>query len=83
VFATPFNASRQDNISVLDVRVEKTVPVGPAKVRLFGDIYNLTNQYAAETINVLTGLSSGVSTFQTPTAILGPRTARIGFRFIW
>ena len=83
VFATPFNANRQDNISVLDVRVEKTVPVGPAKVRLFGDIYNLTNQYAAETINVLTGLSSGVSTFQTPTAILGPRTARIGFRFIW
>ena len=30
-----------------------------------------------------TGLSAGVSTFQTPTAILGPRTGRIGFRFVW
>jgi hypothetical protein len=83
VFATPYNAYRQDNISVLDLRVEKTVPLGATRIRLFGDIYNLTNQYAAETINVLTGLSSGVPTFQTPTAILGPRTARVGFRFIW
>jgi len=83
VFVSDFNAFRQDNISVLDVRAEKTVDVKIAKVRLFGDIYNLTNQYAAETINVLSGLSSGVPTFQTPTAILGPRTARLGFRFIW
>ena len=83
VFVTDFNAFRQDNISVLDVRVEKTVDLKLAKVRLFGDVYNLTNQYAAETINVLSGLSSGVPTFQTPTAILGPRTARLGFRFIW
>jgi hypothetical protein len=63
--------------------VEKTVNIARTKVRLFGDIYNLTNQYAAETINPGTGLSSGVSTFQTPTAILGPRTGRVGFRFIW
>ena len=82
-YLSPFNANRQDNISVLDLRVEKTVPLGPTKLRLFGDIYNITNQYAAETINVSTGLSSGVPTFQTPTAILGPRTGRIGFRFVW
>ena len=84
VFATDYNAFRQDNISVLDARVEKTLNLfGTAKVRLFGDLYNITNQYAAETINSLTGLASGVPTFQTPTAILGPRTGRIGFRFIW
>jgi hypothetical protein len=84
IYTTPFNAFRQDNIAVLDLRIEKTVNLGSlAKVRVFGDVYNLTNQYAAETINVGTGISSGVPTFQTPTAILGPRTGRIGFRFMW
>jgi hypothetical protein len=83
VYVSPYNAFRQDDISVIDVRIEKTIPIRATKVRLFGDIYNITNKYAAETINAGTGFSSGVSTFQTPTAILGPRTARVGFRFIW
>ena len=48
------------------------------KVRLFLDGFNLTNTYAAETINTSAG-----ATFQQPTAILGPRTGRVGFRFIW
>jgi hypothetical protein len=79
IFATPYNAYRQDNISVIDLRVEKTVKLGDvAKVRLFLDGFNLTNQYAAETINTRAGAN-----FQQPTAILGPRTGRIGFRFIW
>jgi hypothetical protein len=70
---------RQDNISVVDLRIEKTVTLGNiAKIRLFGDLYNITNKYAAETITQSTG-----SAFQTPTAILGPRTARVGFRFVW
>ena len=47
-------------------------------VRLFLDGFNLTNKYAAETISYATG-----SAFQSPTAILGPRTARIGARLIW
>jgi len=78
VFATPYNAYRQDNINVVDLRVEKTVPLGPAKVRLFLDGFNLTNAYAAETINTRAGAN-----FQQPTAILAPRTARVGFRLIW
>jgi hypothetical protein len=79
VFATPFNAYRQDNISVIDLRGEKTVGLkGTVKVRLFVDGFNLLNKYAAETISVTTG-----SAFQQPTAILGPRTGRIGFRFMW
>jgi hypothetical protein len=83
VYLTPFNAFRQDNISVLDVRAEKTFPISATKVRVFFDLYNILNTYAAETINVGTGATNGVSNFQTPTAILGPRTGRIGFRFIW
>jgi hypothetical protein len=70
---------RQDNISVVDLRIEKTVKLGDtANVRLFGDIYNMANFYAAETITQSTGRA-----FQNPTAILGPRTGRVGFRFIW
>jgi hypothetical protein len=79
VYVSDYNAYRQDNISVIDVRVEKSVNLGSqAKVRLFLDGFNLTNKYAAETISYATG-----SAFQAPTAILGPRTARIGLRFIW
>jgi hypothetical protein len=79
VFLTPYNQYRMDNISVLDLRGEKTVNL-PAnlKLRLFIDGYNLTNAYAGETISFTAGTS-----FQQPTAILGPRTGRIGFRFIW
>jgi hypothetical protein len=79
VFATPFNAYRQDNLSVFDLRVEKTLPLfAQTKIRLFLDGYNLFNKYAAEQISYTTG-----SGFQSPTSILGPRTARVGFRFLW
>jgi hypothetical protein len=79
VYATPYGANTQDNLSVLDVRVEKTVNFKSlAKVRLFLDVFNIANAYAGETIVQATG-----ATYLQPTAILGPRTARIGFRFIW
>jgi hypothetical protein len=78
VYATPYNAYRQDNISVFDLRGEKVLTLGATKVRLFVDGFNLFNSYAAETISATTGVN-----FQRPTAILGPRTGRIGFRFIW
>ena len=76
---TNYNAYAQDNISVFDLRVEKTLSFNAAvRARLFLDIFNIANAYAAETISFSTGAA-----FQQPTAILGPRTARIGFRFIW
>jgi hypothetical protein len=79
VYAEPYNSRRQDNITVLDVRAEKIVPLrGTMKVRLFLDVFNLTNEIAAETISVATGKS-----FLNPTALLAPRVARAGFRFMW
>ena len=79
VYATPYNANTQDNLSVIDVRVEKTVNLGnAAKVRLFLDGFNLANAYAGETIVQATG-----TTYLQPTAIIAPRTGRIGFRFMW
>jgi hypothetical protein len=79
VYATQYNANAQDNINVFDVRVEKTVNLGNvAKLRVFLDGFNLTNNYAGETIVQATG-----ATYLQPTAILAPRTARVGFRLIW
>jgi hypothetical protein len=79
VYADAYGDNKQDNISVLDIRVEKTVNLGSAaKVRLFLDGFNMLNSYAAETLTVSTG-----NLYLQPTAILGPRTGRIGVRFIW
>ena len=78
IFATPYNAFRQDNISIVDLRIEKQFTLGPTRLRAFLDGFNLANKYAAETINT----SAGVN-FQQPTAILAPRTFRIGARFLW
>jgi hypothetical protein len=78
-YVTPYNAFAQDNITVIDIRVEKTVRLGNvARLRLFLDGFNLMNKYAAETISFSTGAA-----FQQPTAILAPRTGRVGFRFMW
>ena len=69
----------QDNLVVFDTRVEKTVNLGSqVKVRLFLDGFNLLNKYAADVIVQATG-----ATYLQPTGIIAPRTARIGFRFIW
>ena len=48
------------------------------RLRLYFDAFNLSNSSASETINRATGLS-----YQKPSAILAPRTARVGFRFIF
>lgn len=75
----PLKANRQDHINVFDVRAEKTVRLrGASRARLFLDLFNLTNSAAAETIVTSTGTRLGF-----PTNILGPRTARVGFRFDW
>jgi hypothetical protein len=78
-FVEPGNANREDNIWVFDIRAEKTVPFGSrTRARLFFDLFNITNSHASETISRATGLG-----YQKPSAILAPRTARLGFRFLW
>jgi hypothetical protein len=61
------------------VRAEKTVNFNDRlRTRLFLDLFNITNSHASETISRATGLG-----YQKPSAILAPRTARVGFRFLW
>lgn len=73
--AEPQNARRHDNITVLDVRMEKGFTFSGLRLRGFFDLFNITNSNAVETRTIATG-----SSFLRPTAILSPRTARIGAR---
>ncbi len=78
-YAEPMNANREDNVWVFDVRAEKQFTFGPrVRLRAYFDAFNLTNSHASETISRATGLS-----YQKPSAILAPRTGRLGFRFIF
>ena len=78
-YAEPMNANREDNIWVFDVRAEKNFTMtSRMRLRLYFDAFNLSNSSASETINRATGLS-----YLKPSAILAPRTARVGFRFIF
>lgn len=78
-YAEPANANREDDIWVFDARVEKTVRFNDRfGARLMFDTFNIGNSHASETIGRATGLA-----YRKPTAILAPRTARLGFRFLW
>ncbi|MDP1568690.1 MAG: hypothetical protein Q8L86_01695, partial [Vicinamibacterales bacterium] len=78
-YVEPMNSNREDNIWVFDIRGEKTVNfTDRVRARLFLDLFNIANSHASETISRATGLG-----YQRPANILGPRTARIGFRFLW
>lgn len=72
----PLDSRRMDNIWVLDTRIEKrlSLPRG-LRVGLFGDLFNLSNSHASETISFQTG-----SAFDRPTAVLAPLTLRIGLK---
>jgi hypothetical protein len=78
-YLEPSNANREDNIWVFDIRAEKSLSfTSRLRLRAYLDAFNLTNSYASETISRATGLG-----YQKPSAILAPRTARVGFRFIF
>ena len=61
---------------MFDVRVDKSFTLGRG-VRMRGlfDLFNITNSNAVETRTITTGTS-----FLRPTAVLSPRTARLGVR---
>ena len=79
-YAEPTNANREDNIWVFDVRAEKSFNARQPRPhpRCIFDAFNMTNSHASETISRATGLG-----YLKPAAILAPRTARVGFRFIF
>src|SRR5687767_10198902 len=78
VLVEPMDTRRSDNIAVFDVRAEKTLALARTRLRMFLDVFNITNSHAAETISFSTGTA-----FERPNAVLAPRVARVGVRFEW
>lgn len=79
IYAEPRNARRLDNITVLDLRVERSIRLaGTLRARAMLDLFNITNSSAAEVRTVATGAS-----FLRPTAVLAPRTVRLAARLSW
>ena len=75
----PLNSRRHDNITVLDLRVERGFNLAHGmRIRGFLDLFNMTNSNAAETRTITSGTA-----FLRPTAVLPPFTARVGARFSW
>jgi hypothetical protein len=75
----PLNSRRHDNITVLDLRVERGFNLTHGmRIRGFLDLFNITNSNAAETRTITTGTA-----FLRPTAVLAPFTVRLGTRFSW
>ncbi len=78
IYAEPADARRHDNITVVDLRVDRAFNLGHnMRIRGFFDLFNITNSNAAETRTVSTGTA-----FLRPTAVLAPRTARLGAIFM-
>ncbi len=73
----PLKSNRQDNITVFDLRIDRSIKVGKSvRATAMFDLFNITNTNAAEARTILTGAA-----YLRPTSVLAPRTARIGVRF--
>jgi carboxypeptidase family protein len=79
ILTEPISSRRQDNIILVDTRVEKVVSIGSGRsVSVFVDGFNLTNANPASNITWGSG-----STFLLPVTIVSPRLARIGAKLEW
>jgi hypothetical protein len=78
ILAQPIDAQQQDNINLIDMRIEKSIHLGGQRIGLVLDIYNITNANTAQNINWASG-----TTYLGPSTIIGPRILRFGGRFDW
>jgi len=76
VLAEPVGTRRMENMTLLDVRVEREfLRRGSGRVSLFLDVFNLFNANYAEDVNWASGPA-----FLQPLAVVPPRIARLGLR---
>ncbi len=79
VLAEPIGTRRQDNVTLVDVRIGKDFRMsGGRRVTAFVDAFNVLNSNAEQNISWATGES-----FLRPLAIVPPRILRIGFQLDW
>lgn len=80
ILAEPIGTRRQDNVAVVDFRVEKQLKFAAdrAKLGLFFDLFNAMNSNTAVNIDWRSGAG-----FEKATTVLGPRIAKFGVKFDW
>jgi hypothetical protein len=79
VLAEPIGTRRMDNVTLLDVRVEKGVRLPRAcRAAVFVDVYNLLNANPEQS-----SIWSSGRSFLRPTGIVAPRIARVGVKLDW
>jgi len=77
---------RLDNLSMLDLKVSKTLNISDYKLELMVDLYNIFNSgFARSRVTAvgstsITGATLGAN-FLDPTTVITPRTVRVGARF--
>jgi hypothetical protein len=79
VLAEPLGTRRQDDVVLVDVRVEKRISFGGrGKVGLFVDMFNALNADTAVNISWRSGAS-----FEKASTVLGPRIIKFGVKADW
>jgi hypothetical protein len=79
VLAEPVGTRRLDNITLVDLHVEKRLRLpGSLRVATFLDVFNVSNANPEQ--NLI--WSSGPSYFR-PLSIVSPRVAKVGLSFDW
>jgi hypothetical protein len=79
VLAEPINTRRTDNVTLVDLRVEKAFRLPKERrVAVFVDVYNLLNANPEEAL-----VQSSGPAFLQPLGIVAPRIARVGVKVDW
>jgi hypothetical protein len=74
----PIGSRRMDNITLLDVRLDRAMRAMGGRVSVYLDVFNVLNANPEQNVVWLSGPQ-----FLRPLAILPPRIARIGVSFDW
>jgi len=74
----PIGSRRMDNITLLDIRLDRAMRLMGGRVSVYLDVFNVLNANPEQNVVWLSGPQ-----FLRPLAILPPRIARIGVSFDW
>jgi hypothetical protein len=79
ILSEPIDSRRQDNVSQVDVRVEKVFRPGRGTtLSPFVDLYNITNTNTVVNLAWTSG-----SSYLLPSTIVAPRIMRFGLKYEW
>lgn len=79
LLAEPFNSQRTRNVTLVDMRIEKSFTVAKKWLpAAFFDLYNILNTNAENAV-----ISSSGSSWLRPTTIVSPRIVKLGVKLDW